>query len=83
MTCAESGPARSMQLELSLLRIYGEAIGVSPRFTVHDRSDSEDLIGTLLDRHIKKTSISGMPKKGTALSIYSFMVNSQKPLAQF
>ncbi len=67
---------------VKLLRIYGEAIGISPRFTVHDRSDSEDLMGTLLDRHLKKTPVSGMPKKGTALSIYSFMVNSQKPLAK-
>ena len=67
---------------VKLLRIYGEAIGISPRFTVHDRSDSEDLMGTLLDRHIKKASLAGMPKKGTALSIYSFMVNSQKPLSK-
>ena len=33
-----------------------------------------------LDRHIKKSGLAGMPKKGTALSIYSFMINSQKPL---
>lgn len=63
-----------------LLRIYGEAIGLAPRFTVHDRADSEDLMGTLLDRHIKKSSLQGMPKKGTALSLHSFMVNSQLPL---
>lgn len=65
---------------VKLLRMYGEAVGIPPRFTVHDRSDSEDLMGTLLDRHIKKSSLAGMPKKGTALSIYSFMVNSQMPL---
>ncbi len=65
---------------VKLLRMYGEAVGLPPRFTVHDRSDSEDLMGTLLDRHIKKSNLAGMPKKGTALSIYSFMVNSQKPL---
>ncbi len=63
-----------------LLRMYGEAIGLPARFTVHDRSDSEDLMGTLLDRHIKKSDLQGMPKKGTALSLYSFMVNSQLPL---
>lgn len=65
---------------VKLLRMYGEAVGIQPRFTVHDRSDSEDLMGTLLDRHIKKLELAGMPKKGTALSIYSFMVNSQWPL---
>ena len=63
-----------------LLRLYGEAISLPPRFTVHDRSDSEDLMGTLLDRHIKKFELKGMPKKGTSLSIYSFMLNSQWPL---
>ncbi len=65
---------------VKLLRMYGEAVGLQSRFTVHDRSDSEDLMGTLLDRHIKKSELAGMPKKGTALGIYSFMVNSQKPL---
>lgn len=65
---------------VKLLRMYGEAVGLPPKFTVHDRSDSEDLLGTLLDRHIKKSNLVGMPKKGTALSVYSFMVNSQKPL---
>ncbi len=65
---------------VKLLRMYGEAVGIPPRFTVHDRADSEDLMGTLLDRHIKKSNLVGMPKKGTALSIHSFMINSQMPL---
>jgi DNA helicase II / ATP-dependent DNA helicase PcrA len=67
-------------ISVKLLRIFGEAIGVRPNFTVHDRSDSEDLMGTLIDRMKTKRSIEGMPKKGTALSIHSFQINSQKPL---
>ncbi len=67
---------------VKLLRIFGEAIGVPPRFTVHDRSDAEDLMGTMLDRMQKDGKIPGLPKKGTALSIHSFQVNSQKPLKQ-
>jgi DNA helicase II / ATP-dependent DNA helicase PcrA len=67
---------------VKMLRIFGEAIGIQPRFTVHDRSDSEDLMGTLLDRMMKKEKIVGMPKKGTALGIHSFQVNSQKSLKQ-
>ncbi len=67
---------------VKLLRIFGEAIGIQPRFTVHDRSDSEDLMGNMLERLYAKGKIPGMPKKGTALSIHSFQVNSQKPLKQ-
>ncbi len=67
-------------ISVKLLRMYGQAIGIRSNFTVHDRSDAEDLMGTLLDRMKQKTNIAGMPKKGTALSIHSFQVNSQQPL---
>lgn len=67
---------------VKLLRIFGEAIGIHPRFTVHDRGDAEDLMGTMLERMQKDGKIFGMPKKGTALSIHSFQVNSQKSLKQ-
>lgn len=63
-----------------LLRIFGEALGLPPRFTVHDRSDSEDLLDNLLKRTIDKKGDKTLPKKGTALSIHSYQVNSQWPL---
>lgn len=64
-----------------LLRIFGEAIGLSNRFTVHDRSDAEDLMDGLLAKLKKELdSELQLPKKGTALSIHSFQVNSQLPL---
>lgn len=63
-----------------LLRIFGEAIGFSPRFTVHDRSDAEDLLDSLITKLKRESGKQLLPKKGTALSIHSFQVNSQWPL---
>ncbi len=66
-----------------LLRIFGEAIGVPARFTMHDRSDSEDLLDSLLNK--LKKDVDGeltLPRKGTALSMHSFQVNSQLPLEE-
>ncbi len=65
-----------------LLRIYGEAIGLNPRFTIHDRGDSEDLMRSLvvqldLNKHDKK-----FPKKGTLMAIHSFSVNAGRTLKQ-
>ncbi|MDI7862757.1 ATP-dependent helicase [Rhizobiaceae bacterium n13] len=63
-----------------LLRIYAEQIGVDPDFTIHDREDSADLMN--LARHelgFSKTE-NRFPTKGTCLSIYSRVVNSETPL---
>ena len=65
-----------------LLRIHGKLIGLDPGFTIHDRSDSEDLLDvarTELD--LAKTD-RRFPKKGTCLAIYSHCVNSQRPLEE-
>lgn len=63
-----------------LLRIFGEALGLPARFTVHDRADAEDLLDTLLKKIVDKLGTKTLPKKGTALSIHSYQVNSQWPL---
>ena len=65
-----------------LLRDYAGRLGLDASFTIHDRGDSEDLLG--LARHdLGLTSTrSRFPQKGTCLSIYSRVVNSQQPLAQ-
>lgn len=65
-----------------LLHIYGEALGLPGRFSIHDRSDSEDLLDTLLKKAKEKQGERSLPKKGTALSIHSYQVNSQWPLAR-
>ncbi len=65
-----------------LLRIYAEQIGLNVDFTIHDREDSADLMN--LVRHelgLSKTE-TRFPTKGTCLSIYSRVVNSETPLDQ-
>ncbi len=63
-----------------LLREYAGRIGLDESFTIHDRGDSEDLMG--LVRH--EIGLTGtekrFPLKGTCLSIYSRVVNSREPL---
>ena len=65
-----------------LLRIFSQALQLPARFTVHDRSDSEDLLDTLLKKTMDKLKLKTLPKKGTALNIHSFQVNSQWPLSR-
>lgn len=65
-----------------LLREYAAQIGLDPNFTIHDRGDAEDLMG--LVRH--ELGLTGtekrFPLKGTCLSIYSRVVNTQSGLQQ-
>ena len=65
-----------------LLREYANEIGLDPQFTIHDREDSADPMN--LVRHqlgFSKTE-SRFPTKGTCLSIYSRVVNSEAPLQE-
>jgi len=63
-----------------LLREHAHQIGLSPSFTIHDREDSADLLN--LVRH--DLGFSKMdkrfPAKGTCLSVYSRVVNTESPL---
>jgi DNA helicase-2/ATP-dependent DNA helicase PcrA len=63
-----------------LLREYAQRIGLSDSFTIHDRSDSEDLLAIV--RH--ELGLSGtrtrFPGKATCLEIYSRAVNAQSAL---
>ncbi len=63
-----------------LLREFAPRIGISPDFTIHDREDSADLMN--LVRHEKGFSSQGkrFPLKGTCLSIYSTVINTQDEL---
>ena len=65
-----------------LLRDYAARIGLDPSFTIHDRGDSEDLMGMV--RHevgLSQTqNQKRFPLKGTCLAIYSRAVNSRDPL---
>ncbi|MDQ1921732.1 ATP-dependent helicase [Massilia pseudoviolaceinigra] len=64
-----------------LLRDYAGRIGLEESFTIHDRGDSEDLMGMVRHDigliHTEKR----FPLKGTCLAIYSRVVNSRDTLA--
>ena len=63
-----------------LLHRYGKAVGLSPEFTVHDRTDSEDLLNVVrTDLNLAKTD-KRFPKKGTCMAIYSRCVNAREKL---
>ena len=64
-----------------LLRMHGESIGLNPRFTIHDRADSEDLMKALVAELNLSRNDSKFPKKGTCAAIHSFCVNSGQPLS--
>ncbi len=63
-----------------LLRDYAARIGLDESFTIHDRGDSEDLLGLVRHDLGLSSTKNRFPQKGTCLSIYSRVVNSQEPL---
>ena len=63
-----------------LLREYADQIGLSPSFTILDRSDAADLMNIVRHDGHQSTKKSRFPKKDTCLAIYSFAINSGKPL---
>jgi len=65
-----------------LLRDYAGSIGLAESFTIHDRADAEDLMGLVRQDLGLAASRNRFPLKGTCLSIYSRVVNSQAPLAE-
>ena len=65
-----------------VLRSYGKLIGLDPAFTIHDRSDSEDLLDVVRTELGFAKTDRRFPKKGTCLAIYSHCVNSQRPLEE-
>src|SRR5260370_24527594 len=63
-----------------LLRLHGAAVGLSPEFTILDRSDAEDLLDVVRTRLGLAKVDRRFPRKATCLSIYSRVINSQWPL---
>ena len=63
-----------------LLREYAEQIGLNRAFTIHDREDSADLLNLIRhDLGFSKTE-KRFPQKGTCVTIYSRVVNTELPL---
>ncbi len=65
-----------------LLRCYAGRIGLDDSFTILDRGDAEDLMGMVRHDLGFSSTQRRFPQKGTCLSIYSRVVNSQEPLLQ-
>jgi len=61
-----------------LLRLHAESVGLTPSFTVLDRSDAEDLLNLLRDDLGFSRMSRRFPKKATCLAIYSHAVNAQR-----
>jgi DNA helicase-2/ATP-dependent DNA helicase PcrA len=64
-----------------LLRDYAGRIGLDESFTIHDRGDSEDLMGLVRHEIGLTQTQKRFPLKGTCVSSYSRVVNSRDPLA--
>ena len=60
-----------------LLRLYAEAIGLDPNFTVLDRGDAADLMNLVRDERRLSEQDRRFPKKATCLAIYSYAVNAR------
>ncbi|QDT65520.1 ATP-dependent helicase [Calycomorphotria hydatis] len=65
-----------------LLRQYGNAIGLSPDFTVIDRSDAEDVMHAVRAELELAKQNPKFPKKGTCLNIYSSVINTGARLSE-
>jgi DNA helicase-2/ATP-dependent DNA helicase PcrA len=63
-----------------LLRHHATEIGLDPAFTLLDREDSADLLDRLRHELGLSRTDRRFPRKGTCLSIYSSVVNTQEPL---
>ena len=63
-----------------ILREHAATIGLDPAFTIHDRSDSADLMNLVRHRLGLSRTESRFPEKGTCLDIYSRAVNACEPL---
>lgn len=65
-----------------LLREYAEPIGLDPGFGVLDRGDAADLIDLVRQEAGFDRLERRFPRKDTCLAIYSYCVNSRRPLAE-
>jgi DNA helicase-2/ATP-dependent DNA helicase PcrA len=64
-----------------LLRMYAERIGLAPNFTIHDRGDSEDLMGLVRHGIAAEATHRRFPSAATCAAIYSRAVNGERRLA--
>lgn len=77
---AGAGTGTFHSIGAKLLRELADRIGLSPGFTIHDRSDSEDLMNLVRHDLAFSAKEKRFPLKGTCLGIYSAVINTQAPL---
>jgi len=65
-----------------LLRHYARHLKLDPQFTVVDRGDAADLIDVVRTELGFANKETRFPRKETCLQIYSYRVNTQKPLKE-
>ena len=65
-----------------LLREYADAIGLDPGFGILDRGDAADLMDLVRQAAGFDRLERRFPRKDTCLAIYSYCVNSRRPLAE-
>jgi DNA helicase-2/ATP-dependent DNA helicase PcrA len=65
-----------------LLRLFAERIGLAPEFTIHDRGDSEDLMGVARSALDVEVTQRRFPSAGACMAIYSRAVNAQRGLGE-
>ena len=65
-----------------ILRIYARPAGLSPQFSVVDRSDAEDFLNVLRDELGLSQKGKRFPQKATCMDIYSRRVNSTDELGE-
>ena len=63
-----------------LLRMHGEAVGLTPSFTVLDQSDARDLFGLVRAEQGSSAGARRFPRPDTIATIYSRLVNAQSTL---
>ncbi|MGD9253852.1 MAG: ATP-dependent helicase [Holophagae bacterium] len=65
-----------------ILRKYAELLGYSPRFSILDREDSTELMGSAAADVNPDGTVRRMPKPRLLLDIYSFVINTGHELEQ-
>jgi ATP-dependent DNA helicase UvrD/PcrA len=65
-----------------LVRLYAEPLGLPPRLSVLDASDSADLLDLVRQELGYAESGRRFPRKATLVDIYSRTVNAQRPLSE-
>ena len=65
-----------------LLRHYAKHLKLDPQFTVVDRADSADLMDGVRQELGFASKEQRFPRKETCLQIYSYRVNTQRPLKE-